>query len=159
MSKILGKYILREIASFFSVSILALIGLLLTLRMLRFAALIVNRGVELSEIATIFIAVVPTFLEIAIPMATLLGVMLAFARFSGDSEIIVIRASGISLFQLVKPVLIFATLVGLGTVFISTTLRPWGFRELSKGLFEIARSKSTSGLSEGIFNKLGFFSA
>jgi lipopolysaccharide export system permease protein len=34
-------------------------------------------------------------------------------------------------------------------------LRPWGFATLSTALFDIARSKSTSGLTEGVFNKIG----
>lgn len=153
--KILTRYVLAELITYFVISVLAFTGLLLTLRMLRFAALIVNRGVEFSQIVHIFVAIVPTFLEIAIPLATLLGVMLAFARLSGDSEIIVTRASGISLYQFLIPVLIFSSVVTAGGMYVSTVLRPWGFRELSEGLFDIARSKSTSGLSEGVFNKLG----
>jgi lipopolysaccharide export system permease protein len=34
-------------------------------------------------------------------------------------------------------------------------LRPWGFASLSAALFDVARSKSTSGLTEGVFNKMG----
>lgn len=153
--KILTRYVLRELITYFSISVLTFTGILLTLRMLRFAALIVNRGVEFSQIVTIFIAIVPTFLEIAIPLATLLGVMLAFARLSGDSEIIVTRASGISLYQYLIPVLIFSSVVTAAGLYVSIVLRPWGFKSLSEGLFDIARSKSTSGLSEGVFNKLG----
>jgi lipopolysaccharide export system permease protein len=41
------------------------------------------------------------------------------------------------------------------SLLVSCVLRPWGFDTLSKALFDIARSKSTSGLSEGVFNKLG----
>ena len=78
--KILSRYVLKEIASFFAISLLTFTGLLLTIRMLRLTSLIVNRGVEIGQIATVFLAIIPTFLEIALPMSTLLGVMLAFAR-------------------------------------------------------------------------------
>ena len=153
--RIVSRYIFREIATFFSISVLAFTGILLTLRMLRFAALIVNRGVSPYQIAQIFVAIIPTFLEIALPLAALLGVMLAFARLSGDSEIVVMRASGISIYQFIRPVLIFAITATAVSFYVSLVLRPWGFRTLSTGLFEIAKSKSTSGLNEGIFNKLG----
>jgi lipopolysaccharide export system permease protein len=46
-------------------------------------------------------------------------------------------------------------MVGSTGLFVSFVLRPWGFSTLSTALFEIARSKSTSGLTEGVFNKIG----
>ena len=153
--KIVSRYVLREVSSFFLISLLAFTGLLLTVKMLRLTSLIVNRGVELSQIASVFLAIVPTFLEIALPMSTLLGVMLAFARLCGDSELVVMRASGISILRFLVPVGLFAVVVASSGLFVSCVLRPWGFSTLSTTLFDIARSKSTSGLTEGIFNKLG----
>jgi lipopolysaccharide export system permease protein len=153
--KIISRYVLKEVFTFFSISLLTFTGLLLTVRMLKLTSLIVNRGVEIGQIATVFLAIIPTFLEIALPMATLLGVMLAFARMCGDSEIVVLRASGISLLKFIVPIGIFAAVVGGTGLFVSFVLRPWGFSALSSALFEIARSKSTSGLTEGVFNKIG----
>jgi len=153
--QILNRYIFKESLVFFAISLFAFTGILLTLRMIHFASLIVNRGVEVSQIMGVFISIIPTFLEIAIPMATLLGVMMALARLSGDSEIIVMRASGISIFQLVKPIIAFGIVSALTSLVVSMILKPWGYQNLSKVLFEIARSKSTSGLTEGIFNPLG----
>lgn len=140
---------------FFGISLLTFTGLLLTLRMLRLTSLIVNRGVGLDQIATVFVAIIPTFLEIALPMSTLLGVMLAFARLCGDSEMVVVKASGIGIASFLKPISAFAIAVLLASLLVSCVLRPWGFETLSTALFDIARSKSTSGLTEGVFNKLG----
>lgn len=153
--KILHRYIIKEASVFFLINLLAFTGLLLTLRLLKLTSLIINKGVSFDQIAMVFLSVIPTFLEIAIPLATLLGVMLAFARLSGDSEIVVIRSSGIGLHQLIKPVCVFGIVVGLISLYVSTQLKPWGYNQLSKSLFEITRSKSTAGLSEGIFNDLG----
>jgi len=153
--RIISRYVLKEVFTFFSISLLTFTGLLLTVRMLRLTSLIVNRGVELGQIAKVFLAIIPTFLEIALPMATLLGVMLAFARMCGDSEMVVLRASGISLLKFLVPIGLFAAAVGSTGLFVSFVLRPWGFSTLSTALFDIARSKSTSGLTEGVFNKIG----
>lgn len=153
--RILSRYILREVLSFFSISLAAFTGLLLTVKMLRLTSLIVNRGVEPLQIVRVFLAIIPTFLEIALPMSALLGVMLAFSRLSGDSEVIVMRASGISLFRFVRPLAYFAVGIGIAGLFVSLVLRPWGFASLSDALFDAARSRSTAGLTEGVFNKLG----
>lgn len=153
--RILSRYIIREASLNFFISLFAFTGILLTIRMIKLAGLVINRGVELQQIVRIFVAIVPTFLEIALPLATLLGVMLAFARLSGDSEIVVIRASGISLREIVPSVIVLGIAITFLSLVISLYLRPWGYRELSTALFEIARTKSTAGLEEAVFNKLG----
>lgn len=153
--RILSRYILKEVLTFFLISLSAFTGLLLVLRMLKLTSLIINRGVEVGQIARVFVAIIPTFLEIALPMSTLLGVMLAFSRLCGDSEVVVMRASGISIVNFLKPIGLFALIVGVVSLFVSVSLRPWGFASLSQALFDVARSKSISGLSQGIFNKLG----
>ena len=152
--KVLYKYIFREAASYFLIALSAFTAVLLTIRMLRFATLIVDKGVEFSQIGLVFVAIIPTFLEIAIPLSALLGVMLAFARLSGDSEIVVMRASGISLYQLVVPTVLFGLCTLAFAFSVSVYLKPKGYKLLSDTLFEIARSKTTSGLEEGIFNRL-----
>jgi lipopolysaccharide export system permease protein len=152
---ILSRYLWRESTLFFSVSLLAFIGILLTIRMLKLSSLIINKGVEAKQIALVFLTIIPTFLEVAVPLATLLGVMLAFARLSGDSEIVVMRASGISFYQLLRPVASFGALIAVLGLGVSLYLKPWSFRQLSDTLFEIARTKTTATLEEGVFNKFG----
>jgi LPS export ABC transporter permease LptF len=151
----LTKYIFKEIFSFFFICFFAFTGLLLTFQMLKFANLVVNKGVEASQIGLIFISIIPTFAEIALPLSCLIGVMLAISRLSGDSEIIVLRASGISLHTILIPVLLFGSLVTGVALFVSSTTKPWGFSTLSNTLFSIAKTKTTAGLSGGVFNKLG----
>lgn len=153
--RILSKYILKEIITYFLISLVVFTGILFTLRVLKLTSLIVNKGVLLSQVTVVFVSVIPAFLEIAVPLAALLGPMLTFARLSGDSEIIVIRASGISLIQLVRPIILFGILAAALGLFVSHELKPWGFRNLSSTLFQIARTKSTAGLEPGVFNDLG----
>lgn len=153
--KILRQYIFKEALSYFLICLVAFTSILLTVRILKFTNLIVNKGVEFKQIALVFAAIIPTFLEIAVPMATLLGLMLAFARLSGDSEIVVLRSSGISLYQLLTPVLMFSVCTTVFALYVSLALRPWGYQTLRDTLFDIAQSKTTAGLDSGIFNELG----
>jgi lipopolysaccharide export system permease protein len=153
--KILGKYIFKEISVFFAICLFVFTGILLTIQILKLSELVISKGVELSQILTVFVAVIPTFLEIAIPMAALLGVMLGFARLSGDSEIVVMRASGISLYKLLSPVICFGILSAGLCFLVSFWLKPIGYQALSQVFFEIARNKTSAGLTAGVFNDLG----
>lgn len=152
--KILHKYCIKESLTYFAIALGSFTAVLLTIRMLKFAALIVDKGVEFSQIALVFLAIIPTFLEIALPLSALLGVMLAYSRLSGDSEIVVLRASGVSLYQLLAPAFIFSSIVLCIAFSVSLYFKPLGFTLLSNTLFDIAKSKTTSGLEEGIFNRL-----
>ena len=153
--KILSRYIFKECFLYFIICLTTFTTLLLTIRILKFTNLIVNKGVEISQIVKIFTSIIPTFLEIALPMSVLLGVMLAFARMSGDSEIVVLRASGVTLKQILRPIIFFGIFAMSLSYYISLELRPEGYRLFNQTLFDIAKSKSTAGITAGFFNKLG----
>jgi lipopolysaccharide export system permease protein len=151
----LYRYIIREIFTLFVSALIGFIAILLAMNLLKFASLIVSKGVAFSQISMVFLALIPTFLEIAIPMSMLLGVMLGLARLSGDSEIIVIRASGISIKTLAYPVVIFTLIISIFSLYTSFSLRPWGYNTLNKTLEEIASESTSAGIEKGIFTKLG----
>ena len=152
---VLTGYIVREIITFFSICLVTFVGILLTIRMLRLMALVVNKGVLFSQVAAVLIAIIPTFFEIALPLATLIGTMLAFARLSGDSELVVLKGSGIPFNYFTIPVAIVGISVATCGFVTSSSLKPWGFSTLARTFFEIARTKTTAGIQEGVFNKLG----
>jgi len=153
--KTIHRYIFKECFYYFLVTLLIFTSLLLSARILKFTNLIVNKGVELNQILIVFISIIPTFMEIAIPISIMLGVMIGISRLSGDSEVIVLRASGVTLNELLKPVIFLGILTTMICFAISIYLRPWGFRTLSKSLYSIARSSTSSSLNSGVFNKLG----
>jgi len=152
---LLFKYILKEISFPFIGTLFTFTGLLFLAKSLKLLEMVVSNEVSIGEILTIFALIIPQFLEIALPMALLLGLILAFGRLSGDSELVVMRASGISLRQLVRPVFIFALLVTVISLAVSVSIRPWANTQLGITLFELAKRRLSSGLVSGVFNQLG----
>jgi lipopolysaccharide export system permease protein len=155
LSPILTIYIAKEILSFFFICLSAFVGILLTIRILKLTDLVVNKGVQFSQISLVLLSIVPTFLEIALPLAILIGVMLAFARLSGDSELVVIKASGLHFTNLAVPVLLVGIMVAGVNYISSSYFKPWGYVTLSQTFFDIARTRTTVGINSGVFNKLG----
>lgn len=151
MKRILSLYIIREISSLFLLGIVIFTLVLLMGRLITLTDLVVSRGVPLADVSRMILYLVPSFLVFTIPMAFLLAVLLAFGRLSADNEIIVLKAGGISLFQMLPPVIfcaIFAVLLGLGT---STIGVPWGnsaFKDLS---FKVLKSNITATIREKTF--------
>jgi lipopolysaccharide export system permease protein len=152
MGPTLQRYFLREVAIPFLYGIGVFTFILLIARMLKLVELVVNRGVPLVEIGKLFTYILPTFLEVTVPMALLLAVLLSFGRLSADSEIVALKTSGISLYQMIVPVLLFTTIVYALSLFLALYARPWGNSRLKAGLYEIAKTRASAGLTERVFN-------
>ena len=126
VKRILSLYIIREISSLFLLGIVIFTMVLLMGRIINLSELVVSRGVPFLDVCRMILYLIPSFLIYTIPMAFLLAVLLAFGRLSADNEIIVFKASGISLFQVMPPVIICALVAVLLAFGVSTVGVPWG---------------------------------
>ena len=134
MKRILSLYIIREIASLFLLGLMVFTLILLMGRMIKLTDLVISRGVPLADVSRMVLYLMPSFLVFTIPMAFLLAVLMAFGRLSADNEITVMKSGGISLMQLMPPVLMCGLVAALLTLAASTVGVPWGnnaFKSLS----------------------------
>lgn len=152
---LLHRYIFLETLTPFFGCVFVFTGILFLIRAMKLLQLIISKNVPVLDILMLFALIVPRFMEVAIPMSLLLGVVLAFSRLSRDSELIVMRASGISLRQLVVPIVAFSLATSAIALVLSLWIAPWANYHLSQGLFEIAKSRASSGLLPGTFNDFG----
>lgn len=152
MGKIVHRYIFRELLIPFLFGLSVFTFVLLIARLLRLIELVVNRGVPATNILRIFAYIMPAFLEVTVPMAMLLAIIVAFGRLSADSELVAFRSSGLSLYQLIAPVVIFVALTAVVTAGLTLWARPWGNRSLRSALFEIARTRASAGIRQQVFN-------
>lgn len=152
MKKTLYLYLFREITIPFLLGMAAFTSVLLMGRLLKLADLVVAKGVPLADILRMILFLIPSFCLVTIPMAFLLALLLAFGRLSSDSEITAMKASGVSLYGLLPPVLLFALLAYLATTFITVYALPWGNTSFKKLLFDIIQSRITLSLKEKVFN-------
>jgi len=152
VTKILHRYVFREIVVPFAFGLSVFTFILLIARLLKLIELVVNRGVPALNILRLLSYIMPAFLEVTVPMAMLLAILVAFGRLSADSEMVALRSSGLSLYQLVPPVAIIALLAMGATAAVSVWARPWGNRSLKQALFELARTRASAGLKPQVFN-------
>ena len=64
----------------------------------------------------------PFFFVYIIPMSVMMAVLLTFLRLSNDNEIVALKAGGISLYQLMPPVMLF----GVVSTVITAMMAIWG---------------------------------
>ena len=152
MGKILHRYVFREILVPFALGLGIFTFVLLLARLLKLIELVVNRGIPVTMVASVFLFLLPAFLEVTVPMAMLLAILVAFGRLSADSEITALRSSGVSLYQLAPPVATFVALVTLATAGLAWYGRPWGNSALRTAMWNVAQSRATAGLKPQVFN-------
>lgn len=150
--KILDRYLLRELLVPFFLGIAIFTSILLIVRILKLVEMVVNRGVPFLQMLRLFSYILPAFLEVTLPMALLLAILVGFGRLSSDSEIIALRASGVSFYRMMYPVALFATATALATLGLSLYARPWGNSLIRTGLYEIVKARASAGIKPKVFN-------
>lgn len=152
MGKILGRYILREVSVPFCLSLLIFTFILFAARILKLVDLVINRGVSLIHIGKMLLFVLPSFLEVTVPMAFLLAILWGFGRLSTDREIVAFKSCGLSLRQLAGPVGVLAVVLLGCSFFLTLFVRPWSNAGLDRVFFEVAKTRVAAGLKEKTFN-------
>jgi lipopolysaccharide export system permease protein len=122
MKKTITKYLIVEQMIPLGVSFLALSLILITGRLLQLTRYLFTSSITLLDLIQIITFIMPKLMLFALPMATLIGVILAFVRLSGDNELIALRASGVAATQTLPAVLsvlvLTTTLSYLNTIYI-----------------------------------------
>ena len=151
--KIIDRYIAAEVVAPLGLGVVLLTFALVTGRLLKLTEMVVNHGVTLGDVMSLIGFIMPAFLELTLPMALLLGVLMGFGRMSGDRELIAARACGMSLYRLTLPVMMVAAIVYGLSSWLAFSVRPWASAHLREQLFELTQTRSTAGLKEKVFNR------
>jgi len=146
------RYIVKEISIPALLSLLIFTCVLLMGKIPKIAELIINKGVPARDILQLFSYLLPTFLTITIPLSFLLGILLAFGRLSADSEFIALKASGIGLYNLVKPVFVMAIFFSLLTAWITISVEPASKAAFRSKIFQIASNSASISVKPRVFN-------
>ena len=152
MKRTLSLYVAAEILPPFLLGLMAFTVILLTARILKLVELLVTRGVSFWQVGKLFALILPTFLEMTLPMALLLGILMGLSGLSSDHEILAFKACGISPFQVLIPIGMIALFVSLLTLGIAAQWGPAANLALKKDLYTLAKSHVTTAFKEKVFN-------
>ena len=148
----INKYLWKELIGPFFLGLLIFTFVLLMQQVLELIELVIKKGVSVGLVLELILYIMPSFLVLTIPMAVLVAVLSAFGRLSTDSEVTAMKASGVSLYSLFVPVLIFSIVMTCLTFFLYAVALPWGNHQFRVTLYELARTKAAIGLKEHVFN-------
>lgn len=148
---ILDRYIIKEIIPNILIGLLVFTFVMLMNQILLLAETLITRDVPFVNIFLIIYYSLPALLVLTIPMAVLLGVLLGLGRLGSDSELTVMRASGISLYRILAPILVLAFFCWLLCTYLIRVAVPWGNYQFSRFMYSIITTNATSELKPRVF--------
>ncbi|MBI5026306.1 MAG: LPS export ABC transporter permease LptF [Nitrospirae bacterium] len=149
---IIQRSILKELLINFSLILFLLTFMLFMEKLLRLTRLVMGKGAGLLDILKIFIYLQPSILLLTIPMAILISVFLTYGRMMADSEMVVLKGSGMSFWAISKPAFIISLAGFLISITFSLYLLPKSVQSFRQAIFEVVARKAAMVLEEGTFS-------
>ncbi len=153
--KIFDRYIFKNLiitSAFISVTLTIVI--LLT-QSLKFLELVIESGASANAFWLLTILALPRFFEIILPLSLMTATVFTYNRMTTDSELIAIRSTGHSPFDLAKPALLLATIITILLWGVTMWVAPKSLSTMQMKRQEIKAQFSTLLFREGVFNQAG----
>lgn len=123
--KLLDKYILKQVIAVFIMGVLVFTSIIFASdTFITLIKQISKYGIPFKIAFMIIILHLPSVFVMTIPMGVLLSTVMTLNALSLSSEITVMRACGIGLNRIAKPIFIFAIIMSLTSFFINETIVP-----------------------------------
>ena len=148
------RYLLRQLIGPFLIVTLGLTAVVWLSQSLRIIDLIVNKGLSLSAFLLMSMLVLPTFMSAILPIAFFCSLLFVYNKLTIDSELVSLRAAGVSQWSLAKPALVLATIIVVISYAIIMYVMPISHREFKERQFVLRSDHSALLLEEGTFNTL-----
>jgi lipopolysaccharide export system permease protein len=152
--RLLSSYLLRQLAAPFLFALTALTSLMLLSQIAKKFGSLVGKGLPWTVIGEVFALSIPFIVAMTLPMAVLLAVLYAFSHLAADNEITAMRASGISVYQILVPVLAWGVFMSAFNFAFVDQVLPRSNARLRNLLIDIGRKKPTFELREQVINEV-----
>jgi len=150
------QYIFFEMLPSLILGVLVFIFILLMAQALRYTEFVLIHGVGVGVVGQIMMYLSISFLPALLPMSLLFAVLMTYGRLSNDSEIVALKASGLSMITIGLPALLIGAVVTLVSAQTSFHLAPWGNRQFEVLVTKVGQTKASVTIREGTFSE-GFF--
>lgn len=145
----MDRYLVSELVGPFMFGLSAFTLIFVATQILAIGRLVTDQHAPLWAAVEYFLWDMPQYLLLVIPMAMLLGTLLAMQRLSGDSEITAMKAGGISLARIVAPLLIVGFVVSLVALAVQELFVPFA-NDKAAFVKQQAIERATSAISSSV---------
>jgi len=153
-ASLVGRYLFRNLAVTTLIATLIASLVMWLIQALRFFELAVNGGAPLRVFLTLILLQMPSLVAVILPIALALGIAFVYNKLTAESELIVLRALGLSQWRLASPALFLGGFVAVLVFLLNAFIAPLANEEL-KTLLDMSRAQYNGApLNAGAFNAI-----
>ena len=147
-----GRYLFRNLAITTLVATVIASLVMWLIQALKFFELAVNGGAPLSVFLTLVALQMPGLIAVILPIILALVIAFVYNKLTAESELIVLRALGLSQWRLARPALVLGVIVAITVFFLNACIAPTANEQL-KTLLDMSRTQYNGvPLNAGAFN-------
>lgn len=145
-------YIATYIVSATIIITISLSSIVWLTQALRLVEVIVSNGAPVGIFLQLAVLILPSLLLIVLPISLFIAVVFTYNKLQGDSELVVMRASGLSPMMLAKPAILVAAGASMVGYFISLYLLPLSYTKFHDMQHYLRNHYVSVLLEEGVFS-------
>ena len=109
----------------------------------------VGKGLSMATLAELFFYAAVSMIPLALPLAVLLASLMTFGNLGEHCELTALKSSGISLFRVMRPLIVFICLVAVGAFFFQNDVIPQSQVKMWTLMFSVRQKTPTIDIPEG----------
>lgn len=114
---------------------------------------LVGKGLSPLVIGELLMLSLSWMIVLAVPMAVLVATLMAFGKLSSQNEITAMKASGMSLYRMIAPVILFSLLLTYLLIEFNNKILPEANHRFKILMIDIRRTKPTLTIQAGLFSQ------
>jgi lipopolysaccharide export system permease protein len=151
----LDRYVLRQLSLALLAVAVGLAALVWLTQSLRFIELVLDRGLSFGVFLQLTGLLLPSFFAVILPITVFVVTLFTYVRLAADRELVVMRAAGLSQWQLARPAVLLAVLVMAACYALNLVVVPLSQSAFRTWQFEIRNQLAAILLQEGVFSSIG----
>ena len=152
MTTLFGRYVFRQVANAFVLILVTLTSIVWLATALRQLDLIISQGQGVVLFLKMTLLTLPGLMALIAPNAMLMASLYTLDRMNGDSELIVMTASGAPVWRIGIPFVVLASLVCVATLICNLYVMPAAMRELRTLITQVRTDVISQVLQPGRFS-------
>lgn len=157
--KRLHLYIIKSFVGPFVVTLVISLFVLLMQFLWVYLDELVGKGLDFNVIFEFIVYTMALLMTNALPLAVLLASIMTFGDLGENNELLAMKAAGISLYRIMKPIIVLSILLSIGAFYFSNQVIPVAFKKLTALMTSIRELKPEIVVKEGVFsNEIDGFS-
>jgi len=149
----IDKLVFQAVIPPLLISLVVLTFVFFTDKLGNFSELLITRNASPGTIILIAAAIAPSIMIFSVPLSFLIGILIGLSGLSGESQITALRACGVPLRRILKPIFMIAAFVGVLTMIMSVLILPRTNDILASLKDLINLRQATSQIMPRVFNE------